>query len=67
MIIGRDLRKELGIHLDFENDIVEWDNSYIDIKDMDITVEELYTMDEKSEPENLKKATQKIKNILDTK
>ena len=39
--------KKLDIYLDFENNIVEWDNFYIDIKNIDTTIKELYTMDKK--------------------
>ena len=68
MIIGRDLMTSLGIKIDFESHIVEWGQSYIDMKDMDIIqAEDMYSMMTNTEPDILQKATDRVNGILDAK
>ena len=57
----------LGIKIDFESHIVEWDQSHMHMKDMDIQAKDMYSMITNSEPDILQKATDRVKGTLDAK
>ena len=73
MIIGRDLMRELGIKLDFENDAIDYQNLSVPMSDVD----ELDKIDEISneihfatgiqEPESAAEAVERVSKILDAK
>jgi len=64
LIFGRDLLRELGISLDFENNIVSWQHVDIPMKPRDCTVEGHFAIEESA---NVQQATSRIKKILDAK
>ena len=64
LIFGRDLLRELGISLDFENNLVSWQHVEIPMKPRDCTVEGHFAIEEST---NVQQATTRIKKILDAK
>ena len=58
---------KLGMIINFNDQTLEWDQSYINMKDMDVTIEELYFHSYESEPKSIKDSTQRVKDILDAK
>jgi len=63
MIIGRDLLKLLGIHLDFTNDEIRWGDANIPMKSPDCTIQDFFI----AEPESTSAEFKRIKQILDAK
>ena len=57
MIIGRDLMTKLGMIIDFNDQTLEWDKSYIKMRNIDISIEELYFHSYESEPNSFKDST----------
>ena len=63
-IFWRDLLRELGISLDFENNVVSWQHVDIPMKPKNCTVKGHFAIEESA---NVQKATLRIKEILDAK
>jgi len=64
MIIGRDVLTDLGIDIRFSNNTVEWDNSEIPMKDVDLDCAESYHVADADAADD---AIERIKRILDAK
>ena len=73
MIIGRDLMSQLGIILDFDKQIMMWDEStikmkeYEDLLDINSPINEFYWHEEIYESQALIDASSHLKKILDAK
>jgi hypothetical protein len=63
MILGRDLLKELGIVIDFAEEMVTWDDMSTPVKPEDADAEQHYNISDSQQID----ATMCIKNILDAK
>ena len=61
MIFGRDLLRELGIQLDFQNNFRGWQDINLPMKPMDCKRRTHFTIQDK----NVRNATKRIKKILD--
>ena len=66
MIIGRDLRSELGIMLDFSHHTIHWDDAEIPMHHIDDTHEDAYHLAQIDSPA-VNDATDRIKRLLDAK
>lgn len=64
IIIGRDILRQLGIILNFNQDTIDWDDAIIPMKSEEATMEESFFVPDSS---SLDEASQRIKNILDAK
>ena len=64
MIIGRDILTDLGIDIRFSNNTVEWDDSEIPMKDVDLEFQESYHLGDGDVADD---AMDRIKAILDAK
>ncbi len=64
MIIGRDILTDLGIDIRFSNNTIEWDNSEIPMKDVDLDFQESYHVADTDVADD---AIDRIKRILDAK
>ena len=62
-IFGRDLLRELGINLDFQNNFVIWKETKIPMKSSNCKMKTNFAI---QESKNIKSATNRIKKILDT-
>ena len=63
-IFGRDLLRELGINLDFQNNFVIWKETKIPMKSSNCKMKTNFAI---QESKNIKSATNRIKKILDAK
>ena len=64
MIIGRDLLSTLGIIIDFDNQMIEWQGTRIPMRDVDEDPKDhVYVTDSP----HVESATERIKQILDAK
>jgi hypothetical protein len=61
MIIGRDILTDLGIDIQFSNNTIEWDQSKIPMKDVDMDFEQSYHV---ANADIANKAIERIKQIL---
>ena len=61
---GRDLLRELGINLDFQNNVVGWKETKIYMKSINCEMKTNFAI---HESKNIKSATNRIKKILDVK
>jgi hypothetical protein len=64
IIIGRDILRQLGIILNFQQETIEWDDAVIPMKAEGAKLEESFFVPDSS---SLDDATQRIKQILDAK
>ncbi len=64
MIVGRDLLRELGIVLDFQNETIGWEGASIPMKPHDSTVEDSFHVQDGA---RIAEATERMKKILDAK
>jgi hypothetical protein len=64
LIIGRDLLSSLGVTINFNKSVVEWDGNELPMKPIDGTVENSYHVQEARAAED---SFNRIKRILDAK
>ena len=62
VIFGRDLLRELGISLDFQNNFVGWKESKIPMKPLNCKVKKHFQI---QDSKNVRNSTNRIKKILD--
>ena len=62
IIFGRDLLWELGIQLDFQNDLIAWKDINLPMKPMDCKMKTCFTI---QDSKNVRNAIKKIKKVLD--
>ena len=63
IIIGRDLLTELGIIIDFKNNVSIWDNAEVPMKERECTIDSAFHIPE----EHLDTELDRVKRILDAK
>ena len=64
MIVGRDLLAELGIVLDFQQQVIQWDESEISMKEHDCKIATHFHVNDST---SMHDATTRLKKILDAK
>jgi hypothetical protein len=64
MIIGRDILTDIGIDIQFSNNTIEWDQSKIPMKDVDMDFQQSCHV---ANADIADKAVERIKQILDAK